>query len=70
MALEDIDAGRVEGTTSAEKRELVALCRRTLGLQIEIKMPERAWAYFARKNVLSRGRARGSAALADADSRS
>lgn len=52
MAQDDIDSGRSEGLTSAEKRELVELRRRTRVLEMEIEILKRASAYFARENVL------------------
>lgn len=55
MAVDDIDAGRVEGTTSAEKRELVELRRRNRVLEMEIEILKRASAYFARENILPKG---------------
>lgn len=52
MAQDDIDAGRAEGLTSAEKRELVELRRRNRVLEMENEILKRASAYFARENVL------------------
>jgi transposase-like protein len=52
MAQDDIDAGRTEGLTSAEKRELVELRRRNRVLEMENEILKRASAYFARENVL------------------
>ena len=52
MAQDDVDSGRVEGLTSAEKRELVELCRKTRVLEMENEILERASAYFARENTL------------------
>ena len=50
MEQADVDAGRREGLTSAEKRELVELRRRNRVLEMEIL--KRASAYFTRENVL------------------
>lgn len=52
MAQGDIDAGRAEGLTSAEKHELVELRRRNRVLEMENEILKRASAYFARENVL------------------
>jgi transposase-like protein len=52
MARDDIDAGRKEGLTTEEHRELVALRRRNRVLEMEIEILKRASAYFARENVL------------------
>ncbi|WP_158865257.1 transposase [Leifsonia sp. AG29] len=52
MAQDDIDAGRAEGLTSAEKRELVELRRRNRVLEMENEILKRASAYFARENEL------------------
>jgi transposase-like protein len=48
----DIDSGRREGLTTAEKAELVELRRRNRQLEMEVEILKRAAAYFAKENVL------------------
>jgi len=52
MSVDDVDAGRREGLTSAERMELVGLRRQTRVQAMEIEILKRASAYFARENVL------------------
>ena len=52
MDQDDVDSGRKEGLSSAEKRELVELRRKNRVLEMEIEILKRASAYFARENIL------------------
>jgi transposase-like protein len=52
MDQDAVDAGRKEGLTSAEKRELVELRRKNRVPEMENEILKRASAYFARENVL------------------
>ena len=54
MAAADVDAGRREGISTDERRELVELRRRNRVLEMEVEILKRASAYFARENVLPR----------------
>ena len=52
MAQDDIDAGRKEGLSTAEREELTRLRRDNRRLEMEVEILKRAAAYFARENVL------------------
>jgi transposase-like protein len=52
MCQDDIDAGRKEGLSTAEREELVQLRRDKRRLEMENEILKRASAYFARENVL------------------
>ena len=49
MKLDDVDAGRIEGTTSDERAELVHLRRELRVAKMEIEILKRASAYFAKE---------------------
>jgi transposase-like protein len=49
MKLDDVDSGRVEGTTSDERAELVRLRRELRVAKMEIEILRRASAYSARE---------------------
>lgn len=52
VAQADVDSGRKEGVTSAERAELVELRRKLRTAEMEIEVLKRAAAYFAKENVL------------------
>jgi transposase len=52
MSRADVDAGRKEGLSSEERRELVRLRRENRVQAMEIEILKRASAYFARENIL------------------
>jgi transposase len=52
MAQAEVDEGRREGLTTAEKQELVRLRRENRVLATENEILKRAAAYFAKENVL------------------
>ena len=52
VAKADIDQGRKDGVTSAERAELVELRRKLRVTEMENEILRRAAAYFARENVL------------------
>ena len=55
MAVDDVEAGRREGLTTSERKELVELRRQNRVQAMEIEILKRASAYFARENVLPKG---------------
>ena len=52
IAKSDIEEGRREGVTAADRAEMVALRRKVRTLEMENEVLRRAAAYFARENVL------------------
>ena len=52
MAQDDVDAGRKEGLSTAERDELVRLRRENRRLEMELEITKRAAALFAKENVL------------------
>ena len=52
MSQDDVDAGRREGLSTDERKELVKLRRENRTLAMEIEILKRAAAYFAKENVL------------------
>lgn len=51
MTIDAVDSGRVEGLTSADKRELIELRRKMRALGMENEILRRASAYFAGENL-------------------
>jgi transposase len=52
MSQDDVEAGRREGLSSDERKELVELRRQNRVQAMEIEILKRASAYFARENML------------------
>jgi transposase len=52
MRVDDVDAGRKDGLTSDERKELVQLRRDKRVLEMENEILKRAAAFFARENAL------------------
>lgn len=52
MTRADVEEGRRDGVSSAERAEMVALRRKVRSLEMENEVLRRAAAYFARENVL------------------
>ena len=60
MAIDAVDPERVEGLTSAEKRELIEQRWKTRVLEVENEILKPASAYFARENILPKWRSASS----------
>jgi transposase len=54
MDVANVDDGRRPGLTTDERAELVRLRREKRVLELEVEIPKRAAAYFAKENVLPR----------------
>jgi len=52
MSIDDVDAGRKEGRTSAERKKLAELRRQNSVLGVQLEILKRASAYFARAKIL------------------
>ena len=50
MAQADIDDGQRPGLSTGERVELVKLCKANRALEMEVKIVQRAAAFFAREN--------------------
>jgi transposase-like protein len=51
MQVDDVDAGRQEGLSTDERRELVELRRKLRVAEMEVEILRRAAAYFAKENL-------------------